>query len=124
MKKDLMDGIEYDVMQPKEGDIVRVNLHNVNLYGNTSRMYVMFIYPSADKIQDKYCSIVFDCKRYVGYMGKIACGPITIHKNDNPVFVKPSIHDMFEFSQKLKEDGVIYNRKKKEIIKIKKNESN
>jgi len=124
MKKDLMDGIEYDVMQPKEGDIVRVNLHKENLYGSTSRRYVMFIYPSADKIHDKYSSIVFDCKRFVGYMGKIAHGAITIHKGDNPVFVKPSIHDMFEFSQKLKEDGVIYDKRRKNIIRIKKNESN
>lgn len=121
MKKDLMDGIEYDVMQPKEGDIVRVNMHNERLHeilhDNTSRRYVMLIYPSADKIQDKYCSIVFDCKRFVGYLGKIACGSITIHKDYNPVFVKPSIHDMFEFSQKLKEDGVIYDKKRKKIIK-------
>lgn len=124
MKKDLMDGIEYDVMQPKEGDIVRVNLHNEILYDSISRRYVILIYPSADKIHDKYSSMVFDCKRFVGYVGKVACGAITIHKDDKPVFVKPSIHDMFEFSQKLRENGVMYNRKKKEIIKIEKNESN
>ena len=119
-----MDGIEYDVMQPKEGDVVRVNLHNEILYDSTSRRYVMLIYPSEDKIRDKHLSMEFDCKRFVGYVGKVACGTITIYKEDNPVFVKPSIHDMFEFSQKLRENGVMYNRKKKEIIKIEKNESN
>ena len=124
MEKDLFNGVEYDLMQPKEGDIVRVNLHKVTLYDSTSRRHVMFIYPSADKIQDKYSTIVFDCKRFVGYVGRIACGPITIHKSDNPVFVKPSIHDMFEFSQKLREDGVIYDKKRKRIINIKRNESN
>ena len=40
------------------------------------------------------------------------------------VYVKPTINDIREFSQKLLKRGERYNRKKKEIIKVNKNESN
>ena len=52
------------------------------------------------------------------------CGKVHVYKDEDPTFVKPTIQDMLEFSQKLREDGVIYDKKRKRIINIKRNESN
>ena len=122
MKKDLMDGIEYDLIEPKEGDIVRVNLHKCS--ARNCRNYVLVIYPSEGDIEEDNRQFIFHCKRYVGYVGRMACGKVYVRKDEAPTFVKPTIQDMLEFSQKLREDEVIYDKKRKKIINIKRNESN
>ena len=122
MEKDLFNGVEYDLIEPKEGDIVRVNLHKCS--ARNCRNHIFVIYPSEDDIEEDNRHFTFNCKRYVGYMGRMECGQIYVYKEDGPTFVKPTIQDMLEFSQRLREDGVIYDKKRKKIINIKRNESN
>lgn len=122
MEKDLFKGVEYDLIEPKEGDIVRVNVHRCPAYCN--RDYILVIYPSEGDIEEDNRQFIFHCKRYVGYIGRMQCGKVHVYKDEGPTFVKPTIQDMLEFSQKLREDGVIYDKRRKKIIKIKKNESN
>jgi hypothetical protein len=125
--KDLFKGVRYDVIEPKAGDIVRINMHKergVRSYG--SRDYLIIIYPSKENIHHlENGTISFDCIRYLGYIGWMSAGCISTSRNAKKiVYVKPSINDIREFSQKLLKRGERYNRKKKEIIKVNKNESN
>ena len=122
MEKDLFKGVEYDLIEPKEGDIVRVNIHRCPAHCH--RDYVLVIYPSEGDIEEDNRQFIFHCKRYVGYIGRIQCGKVYIYKDGDPTFVKPTIQDMLEFSQKLREDGVIYDKRRKKIININRNESN
>ena len=122
MKKDLFKGVEYDLIEPKEGDIVRVNIHKCPAYSH--RDHILVIYPSEGDIEEDNRQFIFHCQRYVGYIGRMDCGKVYVYKSEAPTFVKPTIQDMLDFSQKLREDGVIYDKKRKRIINIEKNESN
>lgn len=120
--KDLFKGIRYDVIEPKAGDIVRINMHKergVPSYG--SRDYLIIIYPSEENIHHlENGTISFDCIRYLGYIGWMSCGCISTSRNAKKiVYVKPTVNDIREFSNKLIKRGERYNRKKNEIIKKK-----
>lgn len=125
--KDLFKGVRYDVIEPKAGDIVRINMHKergVRSYG--SRDYLIIIYPSKENIHHlENGTICFDCIRYLGYIGWMSSGCITTSLNAKKiVYVKPSINDIREFSNMLIKRGERYNRKKNKIIKKLRYESN
>ena len=126
MKKDLFKGKRYDIIEPKAGDIVRINMHKEREgeppYEYT-RDYLIIIYPSEENIH--YLSngaISFDCIRYLGHIGLMSFGCIqTSRYAKKIVCVKPSIEDMREFSNMLIKRGERYNRKKKKIIRYESN---
>lgn len=123
--KDLFEGKRYDIIEPKEGDIVRINIHRESLGG--IRNYILVIYPSEDNVRHINTNgrVSLDCLRFLGYAGYVSSGCIvTSMYAKKVVYVKPTINDIREFSQKLLERGERYNRKKKEITKANKNESN
>ncbi len=122
--KDLFEGKRYDIIEPKEGDIVRINIHRESF--DDSRNYILVIYPSEDNVRHiTNGRVSLDCLRFLGYVGYVSSGCITTSMYAKKVvYVKPTINDIREFSQKLLKRGERYNRKKKEIIKVNKNESN
>lgn len=122
MKKDLFKGKRYDIIKPKAGDIVRINMHK-EIEEKYTRDYLIIIYPSEENIH--YLSngvISFDCIRYLGHIGLMSSGCIqTSSYAKKIVCVKPSIEDMREFSNMLIKRGERYNRKKKKIIRYESN---
>ena len=122
MKKDLFKGKIYDIIKPKVGDIVRINMHK-EIEEEYTRDYLIIIYPSEENIH--YLSngvISFDCIRYLGHIGLMSFGCIqTSSYAKKIVCVKPSIEDMREFSNMLIKRGERYNRKKKKIIRYESN---
>ena len=125
--KDLFKGVRYDVIEPKAGEIVRINMHKergARSYG--SRDYLIIIYPSEENIHHlENGTISFDCIRYLGCIGLMSAGCIqTSSFAKKIVYVKPSINDIREFSNMLIKRGERYNRKKNKIIKKLRYESN
>ena len=125
MKKDLFKGKIYDIIKPKAGDIVRINMHK-EIEEESSRDYLIIIYPSKENIHHlENGTISFDCIRYLGYIGWMSAGCISTSRNAKKiVYVKPSINDIREFSNMLIKRGERYNRKKNKIIKKLRYESN
>ena len=117
MKKDLFKGKRYDIIKPKAGDIVRINMHK-EIEREYARDYLIIIYPSEENIHHlENGTISFDCVRYLGYIGLMSAGCIqTSSFAKKIVYVKPSISDIREFSNMLIKRGERYNRKRKKII--------
>jgi hypothetical protein len=121
-KKDLFHGQEYDIIEPKEGDIVRINIHSDDIRSWTRRDYFLTIWPPKSKM---YYNGAFRGGRHmtiagirsINLGGLLTCG--TIGFDENTVkYVKPTMHDLFEFSYRLMEKGLIYSKKQKTIMPL------
>lgn len=121
-KKDLFHGQEYDIIEPKEGDIVRINIHNNELRSWAKRDYFLTIWPPKSKVYDngtfggiRHITIVGI--RSINLGGLLTCGSIGFAE-DTAKYVKPTMHDLFEFSYRLMEERLVYSKKQKTIMPL------
>lgn len=110
-----------EVFTPKEGDIVKIITPN-KCY---DRDYMLVIWPKESDItpHNLYvsCKVTFIVDlngEYHDYYKTFGFNP------DEDILTKPSMYDMIELSRMLRENGLRYNRKKKQIIKVEDYESN
>lgn len=121
-KKDLFHGQEYDIIEPKEGDIVRINIHNNELRLWAKRDYFLTIWPPKSKVYDNGTfrgirHITIAGIRSINLGGLLTCGSIGFAE-DTAKYVKPTMHDLFEFSYRLMEEGLVYSKKQKAIMPL------
>jgi hypothetical protein len=111
--KDILNGKEYNIIEPKEGDIVRVNLHR-RMPLPTKRSYFIAIWPSKCNIYEYPNYIEVLC--YSINLGELFSYCRIGIRKDTDKFVKPTIGDSFELAEKLRINGFIYDRKSKKVI--------
>ena len=102
---------------PKEGDIVKIHV----AFARYERDYMLVIWPNEDDIiinSDGYAAVTrvnflidlngeyHDYYKSFGFDTKV------------DALLKPNIKDIIEFSRMLRKNGLRYNRKKKQIIKV------
>ena len=121
-KKDLFHGKEYDIIEPKEGDIVRINIHSDDIRSWAKRDYFLTIWPPKSKVYDngafrgnRHMTIVGI--RSINLGGLLTCGAIGF-AGDTVKYVKPTMHDVFEFSYRLMEKRLVYSKKQKAIMPL------
>ena len=121
-KKDLFHEQEYDIIEPKEGDIVRINIHMDDIRSWAKRDYFLTIWPPKSKVYDggtirgiRHVSVAGI--RSINLGGHLTCGSIGFAE-DISKYVKPTMHDLFEFSYRLMEEGLVYSKKQKAIMPL------
>lgn len=121
-KKDLFHGQEYDIIEPKEGDIVRINIHMDDVRSLARRDYFLTIWPPKSKVYDcgtfrgiRHLSVAGI--RSINLGGHLTCGAIGFAE-DTAKYVKPTMHDLFELSYKLMEERLVYSKKQKAIMPL------
>lgn len=129
IEKDVFKGKQYTIVYPEEGDIVRINLHRQENVFITSfwwkpeklRDHFVLMWPSKDMIyKNGYTrttnqpSYILNCYG-IDLGGRFGwSGLCYIPEYD--IVVKPTMTDLFEFSDGLRIAGKIYDRDKKIII--------
>ena len=129
LEKDEFKGREYTVAYPEEGDIVRINLHKQedvfinSRWGRLEKLrdHFVLMWPSRDRvhmngytISDHQPSYIVNCYS-IDLGGRFGWGGIC-YVPERDIVVKPTMTDLFEFSDGLRMAGKIYDRDKKIII--------
>lgn len=131
LEKDEFNGREYTVAYPEEGDIVRINLHRrgdvfINSrWGRPEKLrdHFVLMWPSRDRvhmngytISDHQPSYIVNCYN-IDLGGRFGWGGIC-YVPERDIVVKPTMIDLFEFSYKLMEEGLVYSKKQKAIMPL------
>ena len=129
LEKDEFKGREYTVAYPEEGDIVRINLHKQedvfinSRWGRLEKLrdHFVLMWPSRDRVRmngytisDHQPSYIVNCYS-IDLGGRFGWGGIC-YVPERDIVVKPTMTDLFEFSDGLRMAGKIYDRDKKIII--------
>ena len=112
---------------PQEGDLVRIHVANSVSF---PRNYMLVIWPKPNLIPKSFTQ--GDDSEYISH---VPCNfIINMEGHFSPIhsfgfkkedkFVRPTVNDIFEISRTLRENGMIYNRKTKQLISLNNNESN
>lgn len=129
LEKDEFNGREYTIAYPEEGDIVRINLHTqeetfiTSPWGKLEKLrdHFVLMWPSGERIikngyirPDKKQAYIVNCYG-LDLGGRFGWGGLC-YVPESDMVVKPTIHDLFEFSEGLRMAGKIYDRKRKTIM--------
>jgi hypothetical protein len=128
-EKDEFNGREYTVAYREEGDIVRINLHKQptiripSRWGKleTLRDHFILMWPGKDRIfsngytrSSHQPSYVVNCYN-IDLGGRFGWNSIC-YVPEYDIVVKPTMTDLFEFSDGLRSVGKIYDRNRKIIM--------
>jgi len=116
--------------EPKEGDLVRVQLKGSIGY---PRDYMLVIWPKKELIPERFKHWYVSNSNFVGYVympctfvinlnGRYSDNGFGLSEGDK--LVRPTVSDMIEISMVLREYNMRYNRKTKQLIRLNNNESN
>lgn len=129
IEKDVFKGKQYTIAYPEEGDIVRINLHKQqttyinSFWGKPEKLrdHFVLMWPSKDRIyKNGYTrttnqpSYIVNCYG-IDLGGRFGWGSLC-YVPEYDIVVKPTMTDLFEFSDGLRMAGKIYDRDKKVII--------
>jgi len=109
-------GVKYETVEPKKGDIVRINIFRS--YGDSSplRDYFLIIWPGWENYKPynyrSYGELFCYGTDLAGNFGKYH---LCFSKGSDFV-VKPKICDMYDISNAMKRSGYKYNLKTKNLI--------